>query len=521
MNLNDEKNIYNKAIEQYYNNEIDYETIDKLKNFQSEIKSDAFLLVSLCYLYGYGVYTDWNEYQFWLNKAAELDNPKALLYLGQDQCIDYSDDESMKNGFNNFMKALNLGNTKAYKELALFYLLGIVIPTNINKAIEYIQKAIDNQDYEAYIYLGKWYENGIGFEQDLNKAYLNYEKAYNLGDSLGKFHIGRCYCEGIGVNKDIIEGIKLISEAKVDGVGSAKSYLNDLILTFDQSLDYEILFTNIYNNEKNPSGESYYNFASTFLIKNYSSLNIDIDKKRGIQYLIKSAELYYPPAQYLLGVKYLIGDDINKDIELGISMILKAADANIAEAFGSIGQLYELGVGFEINHQKAFENYKKSYELGSLSYVYELARFYYEGNYCQKDDNMALELFKKSLSKGKNDALLYIAKLYLNSENIPHNYPEAVKILKQLSCENNIEARMLLGDCFYHGKGVTKNYNNAYECYTIGYKAGHPRGPKLMTIFNDNQCPHCKNFFTAENKKTLFGMKIICKKCGKAIEKRK
>ena len=71
-------------------------------------------------------------------------------------------------------------------------------------------------------------------------------------------------------------------------------------------------------------------------------------------------------ACYTLGVMYISGDVLEKDIHTGTLLLYKAAHYNHPAAMGDIGLLHERGIGTEIDFKEAAEWYSKAIEYGDI-----------------------------------------------------------------------------------------------------------------------------------------------------------
>ncbi|GBC22538.2 kinase-like domain-containing protein [Rhizophagus irregularis DAOM 181602=DAOM 197198] len=69
-----------------------------------------------------------------------------------------------------------------------------------------------------------------------------------------------------------------------------------------------------------------------------------------------------------------------------------------------LGYCYEIGIGIEIDMQKAFELYQKSADLENMVAQYNLGVMYENGKEITKDLNKAIYWYKKSAQQGYQKA---------------------------------------------------------------------------------------------------------------------
>jgi len=70
-----------------------------------------------------------------------------------------------------------------------------------------------------------------------------------------------------------------------------------------------------------------------------------------------------PAHNFLIGLAYLSGIDVEVDHERAVSLIAGAAEAELPEACGKLASMYRIGEGVELNYDKAVEWQKKQIDL--------------------------------------------------------------------------------------------------------------------------------------------------------------
>ncbi|KAF0499721.1 calmodulin-dependent protein kinase [Gigaspora margarita] len=107
-----------------------------------------------------------------------------------------------KEAFENYMKAVELGNAVAINYVGFCYRHGIGVEKDEKKAFEYFMKVAELGNTQAIYNVGIYYHNGIGVEKDEKKAFDYYMKAAEFGNAQAIYNVGFCYGRGIGVEKD-------------------------------------------------------------------------------------------------------------------------------------------------------------------------------------------------------------------------------------------------------------------------------------------------------------------------------
>jgi TPR repeat protein len=88
----------------------------------------------------------------------------------------------------------------------------------------------------------------------------------------------------------------------------------------------------------------------------------------------RAAVLGYPPAQVIMGDKYLSGRGIGRDYALALQWYTSAAELNYAEAEFKLGEMYERGRGVKRNKTSAIAWYRRAKEQGYADAAAKLRR---------------------------------------------------------------------------------------------------------------------------------------------------
>lgn len=232
-----------------------------------------------------------------------------------------------------------------------------------------------------------------------------------------------------------------------------------------------------------------------------------------IEFLTKSAENSYPIAQKDLGIAYITGKVINKDIHKGLYWLEKAATPISGEAKFSVGEgtlwlnkegkqtgvgqahyflglLYDEGIDVKTDYTKAIKHYKiasKSYDWG----FYGLAQYHLYLLYKNKinDPRKSLYWLEQTANHLENDGKinpeLLLVDYFLNggqadgSTSEQPNYLWAARWLHEVVDDDKIpkekrqEKAFLLAWFYLNGLGVQKDPELAAHYYHLGSKI-HP-----------------------------------------------
>ena len=157
-----------------------------------------------------------------------------------------------------------------------------------------------------------------------------------------------------------------------------------------------------------PEAETAANDLSTTMLEPLiASGNIESFEKYAtsqIDELKTEAEAGEPHAQYMLAIRYFLGQDTEKDRAIATSWFEKAGAAGLAPAQYRAGVSYERGQGVEPNREKAMTWYEAAAGLGHRKAMYNLAVMYADGLGGGQDFGQAAKWFEGAANLGLLDA---------------------------------------------------------------------------------------------------------------------
>lgn len=123
---------------------------------------------------------------------------------------------------------------------------------------------------------------------------------------------------------------------------------------------------------------------------------------KGIQLLEKAANELNSDAFYYLGKYYLNGIGVSQDKSKGIEYYQKSSDLNNSQATFDLGCYYD--DGYIWNNKKSFEYFQKAEEQGSIDSYYKLAVYYQNGRGTKRDIEKAKYYYTKASNEGNQNA---------------------------------------------------------------------------------------------------------------------
>lgn len=240
------------------------------------------------------------------------------------------------------------------------------------------------------------------------------------------------------------------------------------------------------------------------------------DTRKAVELAFEPARQGNPFAQRILADEYDEGNaaylepDYDKRKEWKEKYVeglkeLSASEGDARAAF-YIGKHYELWSNEEEYIKEATRWYRLAAERKYPAAISELARRYYEGIGCEKNEEKARELWKQAFEQNERDAARYLGKLSYgeddyekaaaffaraakaysptgaywygrclrDGEGVDQNYEEAARLFKQAAEQGSADAMYALGVCYREGKGVSKSLSSGAYWLKRAAKRRHP-----------------------------------------------
>lgn len=154
-----------------------------------------------------GISRNLTEAIFYLEKAAEQGDAKAIEHLGLIYAKGLGAEIDPSKAFEHLEKARGLGSVPALGGIGYMYLYGIGIPVNLEKAFVYYKQAADLGHGESMNNIGVFYSKGEGVQKNELLAVTYFEAAAAFGHLPALFNLGLAYYKGEGVPQSCISAL--------------------------------------------------------------------------------------------------------------------------------------------------------------------------------------------------------------------------------------------------------------------------------------------------------------------------
>jgi len=144
-----------------------------------------------------------------------------------------------------------------------------------------------------------------------------------------------------------------------------------------------------------------------------------------------------------LGLMYLRGEGVPKDLNRAAGLFKRACDAGGTGGCLDLGLMYLRGEGVPKDLNRAADLYKRACDAGGAPGCTDLGRMYRDGEGVAKDLNRAADLFKRACDAGGSVGCLDLGSMYLRGEGVPKDRNRAADLFEKAcnaglnrGCEN-------------------------------------------------------------------------------------
>lgn len=323
---------------------------------------------------------------------------------------------------------------------------------------------------DAQYQMGWMHEHGLGVDKNIELALSWFESAANNGHFEARCKVVKMYSEGhlIPQNKaqllDLYENIirtdqptimTLIHDGYIIKISFGCEYSKSKV-SFDF---FHEMAEEGYACAQYIIGTKYY-IGEDMSGQPSESLK---DYSLAAEWLLKAAEHGHVDAQCAVGWLYLEGSGVTQNSPLAAEWFTKSANHGSIEAQSNLGRMYETGRGIPQNYSLAEEWYRKAAEQGLDVALYNLGGLYEKGHGLPQDYALAIEYYTESAEYGHTEAMINLGRLYEGGHGVPQDYELAFQWFQDAAHIGSAEAEFNLARLYAQGKGVEQNNKEAFE----------------------------------------------------------
>ncbi|MBK7001272.1 MAG: SEL1-like repeat protein [Rhodoferax sp.] len=369
---------------------------------------------------GIGVDVDLETAAMWYEKAADLGMPTARVALERTAPTTDAPETipgERKPGARErreeeqpWIRFAEKGGPQDRYCLGLMYELGLGISKSIKQAKVWYLKAAEQESLPAQLALARLLETS-----DIEQAVFWYHKAAEHGNADAQMAMGTFYAQGRGVVADPLKSLSWYVRASEQGLAQA----HFLLATALQEQG-----------------------------KNVSMLSVALAAKEGI-----------PEAQYAMGQRYALGQDVAQNYQEACRWYLLAANQEHAEAQCTLGDYHIEGKGVRVDRKHAFLWYERAAEQGVARAQWNLGELYATGvDGIPADTKQAMLLCKKAANAGFAPAQATLGTLFAQAKK----YERSLHWWGLAAEQDDLEALFNLANAYRFGKGVPKDEKKSF-----------------------------------------------------------
>lgn len=289
-----------------------------------------------------------------------------------------------------YSELAEIGDPIAQYHIGKMYQYGFGMSVNLQRAYNWFMKAA-NQNYdEAQFEIGLAYNNGDGIEEDKQKGLEWLEKSSEQGCLMAQFALG-----ALLYGRDMKKAEHWLRKASIKGHNAAQYYLG-------------IIYLHEYQNYKKAeewlekSAYSGLSIAQVYLARIYMNEDYGLlNYTTSLFWLDKAVEKNDAEAQFLMGLHFMQGLSVEKDLDLARELFEKSASQDYAAAKTYVGSYYS----HEGNYSEAFNYFQSASEQNDPLGQYFLGELYEEGNGVSRNIDKAKEYYQLAANQGQIDAI--------------------------------------------------------------------------------------------------------------------
>lgn len=334
--------------------------------------------------------------------------------------------------------AAKQGNHRAELDLGIMYEHGIGVGKDVFAAIRLYRKSARHGNVQALIKLGTLFSNGSGVKQDRTKAIACFEKCLAVG------YIPSAVCLGI---------VYLEGENTPENNEKALHYLR-------------------MGAEK---GDNFARFEIYRMFKDGRTCSLDAVE--ALTWCRMAAEGENGEALRELGLRSVLGDGVEKDIDAGVEMLERAGDLGVARAWRELGRMFYNGEPYLPKDDcRSYEYTVRAADAGDDEAIHDLILKYYDGVGCPQDKARAYELAKEAVASGCAAALGPLG--HIEWQN--GNYAKARECYLRGAEKGYGDAAMALAWMYWQGDQVEPDLALARKYAEVAVRAKHGDAERML-----------------------------------------
>ena len=172
-----------------------------------------------------------------------------------------------------------------------------------------------------------------------------------------------------------------------------------------------------------------------------------------------------------------------------ISAYKELAKKNDPKAIHELGLIYLKGDGIAKNLNQAYDYFQQASDLGNIESTYMLGKIYLSSKTKYYNPKKAYNTFIDASNKNHAKSQLMIGRFFLMGEIVDKDYEKALYYFKLASKQKEYDANCYIAYMYASGLGVFPNFGRANNFAEAQYKNGNKLCVKIWKDYNLGKYP--------------------------------
>lgn len=194
----------------------------------------------------------------------------------------------------------------------------------------------------------------------------------------------------------------------------------------------------------------------------------------GHKHIVAAAELGEPYAQWMLGMTYLHGQDVESDVVAARNWFERSATAGLSLSARALAFLYENGLGIEPDHERSFDYLRQAADLGHVEAQYQIGNALLVRARTEQDLDVARRYLNLATYNGNKTASLALAVYAALGTPLFTSPAYSYDLLMRQSLSGKMPATYALAWFYLSGTGLQNaDRQRALSSFTEAAESGH------------------------------------------------
>jgi TPR repeat protein len=371
--------------------------------------------------------THYKESMIWYQKCVEQGYYKGLIPMSYLYLKGLGVEKDVDKAIELLHEAHRKGDKRAIGSIANLYIKGKVVKQDLKKGIELYRQSDKNNKYTLRGMAGLYWF-GTGVKKDYAKSFEFYCKAVKHGSIRSLNNMAFMYTYGYGVEKDIDKALEIYQQGVKRGDPHIMCLLGNIyrsgkIVTRDVNKAIELYKMAV---------EQKYQLAYIKLSFLYDSNIYSVKDEAKAFYWLNSCPDKDKSILGKIGFKYMRGEGVTIDKTIGFEYIKKAIDNGNTLCAIALADMYIKGNDIPKDINKGIQILVTLANQGHTGACVKLGCLYYDGKHPDQDYLVSFKWFNKIKLKKTNYYVRYkLAEMYRYGLGTTQNYRKAIELYRQ------------------------------------------------------------------------------------------